>query len=290
MGAFLVRFAKTKIQLGFVFWSLRPRLIPFQARAYFILPMWLVGQVFSSMLQGHGAGVAYWAHIGGFGVGLILALVIRFSGLEQKVDQAIEAKVGWSAAPQIVRANELLEANDFDGAIRELQAHIAAHPDAIDAHEMLPAMYWRKGDTPAYLEALEKVCALHLKAQNMEAAWQDYDDYEKGGGHKMPPAHWLTLCRYAEDQQQWERAAEAYERLAEAWPDDRTSITALLSAGRIRLRQLSDKDKARKLYLAAQNSKVPHAEWADTIRKALEACGPPAQQQVEQYEPDVLQR
>ncbi len=72
--------------------------------------------------------------------------------------------------------------------------------------------------------------------------------------------------------QQWERAASEYEKLAEAWPEDRSSVLALISAGRIYLRQLERRDQALRLYIAAQNSPVPHQDWNDTIRKGVEAA------------------
>jgi membrane associated rhomboid family serine protease len=271
MGAFLVRFPKTKIQLGFFYWILRPRLYRFSWPAYAVLPLWLLGQLFSSALESEtGGGVAYWAHIGGFGVGLVSALLLRVSGIEKRMDQAIEAKVGWSADPRIVKAGEHLEKNELDQAIAELQAQVKEKPGSVEAWEMLPALYWKKGDIPAYQRALESGCRLHLKANDGEAAWQDYEDYSRVGDGKMPADLWMELCRYAEDQQQWERAADEYEKLAEAWPTERASVLALISAGRIHLQRLSNSAKAKRLYTAAENSPVPHRDWDDTIRKGLE--------------------
>lgn len=272
MGAFLVRFPKTKIQLGFFYWILRPKLYRFNAPAFAVLPLWLGLQLLSGALSGESGGVAYWAHIGGFGFGAVMALILRYSGVEQKADQAIEDKVGWSADPRIVKATDLLEKDQVDAAISELKALIAEKPACVDAYELLPSIYFRKGDTPSYLASLETACQLHLKLHNSEAAWQDFDDYEKAGGAKMPAPAWLELCRHAENLQQWERAASEYEKLAEAWPEDRNSVIALISAGRIQLRQLERRDQALRLYIAAQNSAVPHQDWNDTIRKGIDAA------------------
>ncbi len=270
MGAFLVRFPKTKIQLAFLYWAMRPRMFRFSWPAYTVLPLWLLGQLFSGSLEGETGGVAYWAHIGGFGVGLALALLLRFSGLERKMDQAIEAKVSWSADPRIVKAGEHLEKKEMDLAIAELQAQVAEKPDSIEAWEMLTSLHWKKGDIPAHQTAVECACRLHLKATNLEAAWQDYEDYARAGGGKMPPETWIELCRYAEDQQNWDRAAEEYEKLAAAWPAERASVLAMISAGRIHLHRLSNPAQAKRFYAAAQNSPVPHRDWDETIRKGLE--------------------
>ena len=119
---------------------------------------------------------------------------------------------------------------------------------------------------------METVCQLHLKLHNSEAAWQDYEDYVQAGGTKMPAASWLELCRHAENIQLWERAATEYEKLADAWPQDRSSVLALISAGRIQLKQLGQPQQALRLYIAAQNSPVPHQDWNDTIRKGVDAA------------------
>lgn len=272
MGAFLGRFPKTKIQLGFFYWTFRPRLFKFNAPAFAVLPLWLGEQLVSGMMAGESGGVAYWAHIGGFGFGLVMALLLRYSGIEHKADQAIQEKVGWSADPRIVRATDLLEKEQFDGAISELKALIAEKPDSLDAHEMLPSLHWRKGDTQSYLQAMETLCQLHLKLRNPEAAWQDYEDYVQAGGANIPAVSWLELCRHAENIQQWERAASEYEKLANAWPQDRNSVLALISAGRIQLKHLGHPEQALRLYIAAQNSPVPHQDWNDTIRKGVDAA------------------
>jgi hypothetical protein len=138
-------------------------------------------------------------------------------------------------------------------------------------------LYWKKQDIPAYQRTLEGACRVHLKANNGEAAWQDYEDHTRAGDAKIPADLWMELCRYAEDQQQWERAAEEYEKLAEAWPTERASVLALISAARIHLQRLSNAAKAKRLYTAAQNSTVPHRDWEETIRKGLErAAGGPS--------------
>ena len=62
-------FPKTKIQLGFFYWVLRPRLLRFSWPAYAVLPLWFVEQFLSGAIAGETGGVAYWAHIGGFLVG-----------------------------------------------------------------------------------------------------------------------------------------------------------------------------------------------------------------------------
>jgi tetratricopeptide (TPR) repeat protein len=205
------------------------------------------------------------------------------------MDQAIEAKVGWSAAKRVVKAGEHLENNEIDQAIAELEAEVKEKPESLEAWEMFPSLYWKKGDVPAYQAALETCCRLHIKEKNLDAAWQDYDDFSRAGDARMPSAIWMELCRFAEDQQSWERAAAEYEKLAEAYPGERASVLALISSARIQLR-LGNLPQAKKLYTAAQASPVPHRDWDETIRKGLEKAGGAKAQPVGASSKSSLQR
>src|SRR2546427_7534551 len=100
------------------------------------------------------------------------ALVIQKTGLEHEANAVIEYKIGGTADPAIVQGTELLEQGKFDEGIAVLKKHIAAKPDAIDAYSLLRQLYWRKNDVAAYLEATIKLCQLHLKAHDADAAWE----------------------------------------------------------------------------------------------------------------------
>ena len=269
LGAFLVRFSTSKIQLGLFYF--RPNLLRFSLPAYAVLPAWIVGQFVSSRMSHQSGGASYWSQIGGFAIGLTVAAVLHYSGIEKRMEQAMDSQVSWSADPRIVKASDYLEENNYDSAIAELQTQIKDKPDCIEAWELLPSLYWKKGNIAAHQEALETVCRLHVKSKNFEAAWQDYEDYVRAGGgnSKMPCATWFELCRNAEDQQNWERASTEYENLANAYPAERASILSLISAARIHL-TLGNSAHAQQLYAAAQASPVPHRDWDETIRKGLE--------------------
>jgi len=80
MGAFLVNFAR--MQIHFVYW-IGIRAGTFNAAAYIALPLWLFEQLFYAWLEnsiGNTSGIAFTAHIGGFGAGLAAALVARYVG------------------------------------------------------------------------------------------------------------------------------------------------------------------------------------------------------------------
>jgi membrane associated rhomboid family serine protease len=268
MGAFLVRFPKTKVEMlwlfGFGFRSYR-----FHARAYWLLPLWLLMEIFSGALFGNSSGVAHWAHVGGFVFGAVAAVGLSYSGLEHVANQAIEAKVTWTSEPAIVQATEKMDQGKLDEAIAILQTQTASGPASIDACTLLSQLYWRKNDIPKYHETIIKLCQIHLKAQNIDAAWQDFGEYLNSGGERMPASTWLELCRSAEGQQNFERAVEEYDKLARAYPTERQSLLALMAAGRLSLKKFNRPAEALRFYKAAADSAVPHLDWAANIQAGI---------------------
>jgi membrane associated rhomboid family serine protease len=278
MGAFLIRYPTTKIDVAVI---LGPRSIAnlalgkgirFKAAAYWLLPFWLLAEIFAGAIFGKYSSTAHWAHVGGFVFGALAALGIRYSGLEAKADEAIESKVSWTAAPAIVQATEQLEKGKLDDAIATLQGYVVANPDSAEAYTLLHQIYWRKNDVPAYRDAIAKVIQIHLKTNNHEAAWQDYQDFKNSGGQVLPAAVWLELGRSAEGQGKFDLAVEEYGLLAAALPSEKPALLALLSAGRISLKNLNRPSEALRFYQAASKSSVPHADWETTISKGIEGA------------------
>lgn len=266
MGAFLVRFPKMKIEMAWLFFF---RLMRFKAAAYWLLPLWLLTEVFFGSMSGTSGGVAHWAHVGGFLFGALAALAIQHSGLEQKASQAIEEKLSWNSDPEIEQANQLLEHGQPDEAVAALTQHVAAKPGSIDAWSLLRQIYKQQGNTRAYLDATAKTCALHLRAHEIEAAFQDYAEFTDSGGSKMPASTWLELCKGAEEKQEFERALAEYQHLAATYPAERQALTAQLSAARLCLKKLNRPQEALALYRAAAASPVPHLDWEPLIQSGI---------------------
>ncbi|HUC30274.1 MAG TPA: tetratricopeptide repeat protein, partial [Candidatus Acidoferrum sp.] len=261
-----VRLPKMKIQMAWLFWF---RIYRFWAPAYWLLPLWLFGEIFYGTLFGSMSGVAHWAHVGGFLFGAVAAVAIQHSGLEQKANKAIEEKLGWSNDPELELASSNMEHGQLADAIAHLNAYVAKKPNSVDAWNMLRQIYTRQNDMRSYLEATVKSCALHLRAHEVEAAFQDYAEFVDNGGGKMPAATWLELCKGAEEKQEFERALTEYQQLAAAYPAERQALTAQLSAARLCLKRLGRPADALALYQAAAASPIPHLDWEQHIQSGL---------------------
>jgi membrane associated rhomboid family serine protease len=263
MGAFVVRFPTLKIEMG---WLLTYRLIRFKAPAYWLLPLWLATEVFSGALFGQSSGVAHWAHVGGFAFGAGIAMLLKVTGIEHKLDQAIESKVSLSADQELLEIGETLQSNVAQ-ALPKLQNYVKAHPDSIDGCLLLQQAYSKQNEIPAYQETVLKLCGLHLKAHDTDAALQDYDDFLKSGGKEIPAALWLDLARALETKGDFERAVQEYGYLAAAYPTARQSLVAQINAARVCLAKLRRAQEALNLYEAAEKSPVPHLDFDQTIEK-----------------------
>jgi membrane associated rhomboid family serine protease len=266
MGAFLVRFPKMKIEMAWLFLF---RLYRFNAAAYWLLPLWLLMEVFYGSLFGSMSGVAHWAHVGGFLFGAAIALGLQHTGLEHKTNKAIEAKLSWTPDAEIDEANTLMDQGQLDVATALLNTHLVAKPDSLDAWNLLRQIYWRRQEIEAYQQATVKTCALHLKAHNPEAAFKDYEEFLNSGGLALPADLWLNVCKAADDLHSDERALYEYRRLAEVHPTERQALMAQLGAAKLCLKRLNRPQDALALYQAAAASNIPHLDWELNIQAGI---------------------
>ncbi len=266
MGAFLVRFPKMKIEMMWFWWFLfRIRVYRFKAAAYWLLPAWLLIEIFNGTLFGQSSGVAHWAHVGGFVFGAAAALLLKATGLEHIANATIEKKVSWTAGPEIEQATELIEANQLDAAETLLRNTVATQPDSVDAWTLLRQIGERKSDMQACRAAAQRLCEIHLKAREQDLAWESFEDFIRAKGEKLPAALWFEMCRIAENQQAYGRAVDEYQKLARTWPDQRQSLMALMACARISLKQLNQPQDALRFFQAAAASPVPHLDFEPTI-------------------------
>lgn len=278
MGAFLVRFPKMKIEMAWIWWFsiakfLRTgnpfRMFQFKASAFWLLPLWLGSEIVYGALFGSSSGVAHWAHVGGFLFGAVAALSIQHSGIEHKANQAIEEKLAWTNDAELEQASNMMEHGQLGEAQILLMNYVAVKPNSLDAWSLLRQIHRRQNNTKEYLDATVKTLSLHLKAHEVEAAFQDYAEFIDSGGGKLPATTWLELCKGAEEMLEFERALSEYEQLAQTYPTDRQALTAQLSAARLCLKRLNRPQDALALYQKAAVSPIPHLDWEQHIQAGI---------------------
>ena len=81
MGVFLLRLFRTPVRFGYVLFY--RGLGTFSAPAWTLLLLWLAHQLVSAVFYSADSPVAFWAHLGGFGLGAAIALFVRLTLLEE---------------------------------------------------------------------------------------------------------------------------------------------------------------------------------------------------------------
>jgi tetratricopeptide (TPR) repeat protein len=242
--------------------------------AYWLLPLWLASEVFSGALFGSSSGVAHWAHVGGFVAGAIVALTLKFTGVDAKMNKAVEEQVSWQAAPEVLEATELLDTNNVPEAIEVLEKYLQEHPESVDACVLLEQAFWRSGEVHAYHDTVVRSIGLYLKANATDAALNSFDEFVKSGGDReqLSPATWLKLARAAEAADRIDQAVNEYKLLAQSYAEHKESLQAQLAAGKIYLKRLSQPHAALQLFEAASASPVPHLDWQSVIDAGIKEC------------------
>ena len=274
MGAFLVRFPKLKIKMGWIFWF---RLYKFNVAALWLLPLWLLLEIFYGS-AGAGSGVAHWAHVGGFLFGAVVALALKVTGVEYKLNEAVEQTVSYTADAELTQAEQLIEQGQCDEAIAVLGGYAKKKPGSIDAALLLPQAYLRKQDMAGYQQAMLQLAQAYSRARQPEPAWHTYLDMLQAGGDKkqLPAAGWLEVLRAGETQGDYDRALPDLELLASSYPSERQSLLARMAAARI-LVKVGAPQKALQHYAEIKASRLPHLDIEPQIeagiREAQKAMG-----------------
>lgn len=245
MGAFLVRFARTRIRF-FYWWFLRGG--TFDAPAWLMLSLWVAQQAFYGMLTKSQDGVAYWAHVGGFGFGMIVALVIKQQGIEERfIRPVIERKISIEQDPALEEAMGLMARRETVAAREAFARVLAIDPRNPDAHLGI-WQSWVWDEEPAK-GAEHMTRAIEIELRNGEhdlavAHWRELVAASKSGG---PPALRFRLASELQERQ----PAAAGEILANLATDASAGMLAAKAALRLAAMSESPAEKAHWTAIAA---------------------------------------
>ena len=200
-------------------------------------------------------------------------VAIRYSGLEHAINRGIEHEIDPDHNGELDQIQILLVRNRLDDALQELDRFIAVHRESERALLMQQEIHWRRNDLPAYATATQRLCALHLKLHDPNRAYKDYEELVQHSGILLPAETWFKLCQSLEEQEEFERALGEYQELAEAYPEDRQGLLALLAAANLAMNKVMRPQQALNLYQAAEGSTVPHRDLDSSIRAGMKEAG-----------------
>lgn len=128
MGAFLVLFARTRIEMLLLFWLwFRPVAYRFGAPAWVMLGLWVGSEALYGALSS-GTGVAHWAHVGGFAFGAAVAGGLLVSGIDKRLDAAIDEGVSVKQDSRLLRAMALSDEGKPKEALAILRSFSQMRP------------------------------------------------------------------------------------------------------------------------------------------------------------------
>jgi membrane associated rhomboid family serine protease len=246
MGAFLIRYWRMKIRFFYIF-SLLIR-GTFWAPAWLMLPLWLLGELFSATLidysgLGGMGGIAYWAHVWGFIIGAVIALGMKQLRIEERflspaIESSLEAEV--VSNPAIDQAMEANTAGATDRAYRILAEEHRRHPANIDVGLALWRIAEKANRSEQAVPAMLRVIQEEIRSRQADLAVDHWRELVEHQPHlAFDPPSLVRIGRGFAEGGFPEDAQDAFGRLLQQADASLTAVTLLLLA-----RHTKDSDPA----------------------------------------------
>jgi len=220
MGAFLIKFWRTKIKFFFFIFVFHGT---FKAPAWLMLPIWLALEIFNAnsigTVNAEGGGVAHWAHIWGFLLGVVAAALMKRLKIEEKyVHPKIEAQVhfvdeGYKAFEE---ATQKIKEGKPEEAYALLLSAARKNPKDRDVVEGLWNQAKELGKEKEAAEFYIRLIESEIRRNLMEVAFVHFMDLkEKIPQPSISMTCKFTLMAYLTERQEYKEAKELASELIE---------------------------------------------------------------------------
>jgi len=265
MGAYLVRFHKSRIEFLFMPILFLPRLSKrFFLPAFVVLPIWFFKE-FAFAVWGAESGIAVWAHVGGFVFGFCAALGIRALKLEEKwIEPAIEGQISWKVSEDYEAAAEAYRLGDLSTAKQHLAKLLEKNPEDVDARRLLCDVAAEGEAWPVLGPMADRLVDQYRKRGEAEMIRGFLFDMLPHGAHLSNSFCMKAGAEY-DRMHDGDTAIAYYRHVVDRSANDLVGLKALLQILRIEI-TLGDLTAARRTAEAA----AAHAECAGGFREALD--------------------
>ena len=278
MGAFLIKYWKIKINFFyFIFPFFRGT---FQAPAWLMLPLWLGLEIFNARImdtisaQG-GSGVAHWAHVWGFVLGMAVAFGMNTFKIEEKyIHPKIEAKVQagdaeFDVVSQAIRMKNLGMANE---AYILLLDEARKNPASGDVVETLWELGKEVGETEATNGIFIKMIEREIRQDQLDKTLNHfYELKERIPDASFNPVYKFSLLKHLMNQNDIEKAKELASELIQEI--DGNSSAVILQDLAIAAKKLSAPIAEKAIKLCLKHPEIP-AEKKDMLKQELMGLNP----------------
>jgi membrane associated rhomboid family serine protease len=270
LGAFLVRFARSKIRFlwlpipVFFWWRFRV-LIP----AFLFLPLWFLEQFWLATSTNEAGGVALWAHVGGFAFGVAFGLAVWATGIEKRlIHPSIESQIGWAQNQNLVLAIEAATRGNLEEARRETDRVLQEDPTNLDARRYayevaLDARNWRDLAAQA-----TRLLELYLQHGETGLARDLIEEATRLAKEELPARFLLRAGDFLSRQGDADSAFQLYGRLIKAHWADPAALRALFQAADLH-RRAGRLEEARQALDQARSHPALSEEWATMLDQRL---------------------
>jgi hypothetical protein len=273
MGAFLVRFGRRRIRFLFL-----PILLPqirtqFLMPAFVVLPFWMGQQVLFAHAAEDGSGTAWWAHIGGFAFGMIVALALRVARVEERfISPAIQRATTYVADPSLERIVDARVAGDLQSARAEVDGLLRRQPNSLDGWREAYELALVERDPTAVGRAASRLLDLCSRAGERSMVADLLHDPRWREVQPVSALMGLTAASHLEREGDARSALELLEEITRLYPQDPSSLRAHVRRGEL-LTRAGDSRGARLAFEAARAHPAYGPPWTEIVEPALGGGG-----------------
>lgn len=266
MGAFLIRLGASRIRFIFLPLLVLPFFrVTLLLPAFVVLPFWFLGQHWLARQAAGGESVAYWAHVGGFAFGMVVAGVVRLARVEERfIAPAIEREISIAQDPALERANAARVSGDRATARREIRKALAADPSNLDAWNEACEIALASGDArelercaPRLLELYAKAGESPLGADFVQRAVREHPEL-------ATPRFLLAAATFYDRAGDGHGALRFYDRVLDDAPDSEEAFLALFRTADV-LGRAGNASRSRQAYERARAHRACAGHWAARI-------------------------
>lgn len=251
LGLYALRLYRTSISVFYFVWLF----IVFLRTGTFRVPAWLglgcwggqqlLGGIVD-MLRG-GGGVAHWAHLGGFGLGMLFALAARLRAPE--ID-----------AYTLEDAQKAASQGAWERVRRLLRPYVRYYPDHAEALLLLGEALFHLERRQEAVPFLFRAWKEAMKTHQEDLAWTAYQRLKALDSPVLTSEMHLRMARQRETTAPPEEALRLYQDLVQRYPCSPEAELALLRVGLLLWQRMGQPEAALRVFRLLRQ-RYPHSEW-----------------------------
>jgi tetratricopeptide (TPR) repeat protein len=224
----------------------------FHIRAFVFLPFWLGEQAVYASIAPEGSGVAWWAHIGGFLFGMIVAVILKVAHVEERyVNPAIENQISFSTHPDFEKAIEARCMERYERARSHIRKVLSDEPGNLDAWAECFNIEAASKDEDEAGRVAAKLLGLYIRAGEVELAFEFGDQAIDELGKKAPGQLYVAMAGLYERERDIRSAIDCYKSAYERSTEEPAGYQALFRCGKLYSR-MGNKKSARDVFTRAR--------------------------------------